>query len=398
MTTLTERLRTTRIVDADSHINEPADIWTSRLPKKFLDIAPRVERAPDTQHSHWRIGDHWLWPVGHNAQAGWNEYPPSTPWEYEDCDPATYEARDRLTRLDEYGLASQVLYPNIVGFYAGHMLAQGPEFAELCVKAYNDFSLEWASADSKRLIPIAMLPFWDLDASRREIRRCADMGFKGLLFANKMERAGLPTHTDSHWDPIYNDAQELGLAINFHIGFADSWIEGDLSADSVAQRRKAAESWRPQSVLKSSSNAMMQTDLIGSLLLSGLCERFPRLKFVSVETGFGQMPFYLEALDWHWKSKGNTSLPLLPSEYFKRQCYCTFWFDRVSLPLLAAYPDNFMFSTDYPHPISLAPGPCSGTQLLPRDWIADAFADIDWDLTYKAISGNAAKVYGLDES
>src|SRR5262249_9762141 len=140
---------------------------------------------------------------------------------------------------------------------------------------------------------------------------------------------------------------------------------------------------------------MAQCDVLGSLLLSGLCERFPRLKLVSVETGFGQIPFYLEALDWQWKSQGNTSLPHLPSEYFTRQCYCTFWFDRVSLPLLGSYPDNFMFSTDFPHPISLSPGPASANTLMPSDWVRSAFAGIDPSITQKAISGNAAELYRL---
>ncbi|HRE03098.1 MAG TPA: hypothetical protein PLV68_17495, partial [Ilumatobacteraceae bacterium] len=91
-----------------------------------------------------------------------------------------------------------------------------------------------------------------------------------------------------------------------------------------------------------------------------------------------------------------SDLPLLPSEYFRRQCYSTFWFDRVSLPLLSAYPDNFMFSTDYPHPISLSPGPCGGTDLLPSAWVADAFAGIDPVLTDKAVASNARAVYRLE--
>jgi hypothetical protein len=54
-----------------------------------------------------------------------------------------------------------------------------------------------------------------------------------------------------------------------------------------------------------------------------------------------------------------------------------------------------MFSTDYPHPIGLAPGPCAGTSLAPRDWVADAFKDIDLELTLNAVSRNAARVYGI---
>jgi predicted TIM-barrel fold metal-dependent hydrolase len=397
MTTLTSA-SDPLIIDADSHITEPADIWTSRLPSKFADVAPRVEFSPITNHHHWRIGSRWLMPVGFNSQAGWTQFPPDVPWEYEECDPATYDSTDRLRKLDKFGVDIQLLYPNLIGFYALDFMELGQGLAESCVRAYNDFLVEWSSADPRRLIPVAALPFWDLAASVREMERCASLGFKSVLFANKFEQIDLPSFVDPYWDPIYAAAQHLELPINFHIGFADRGISDDLSMDSLARRRESAEAKdqaRLRAVRKSAHTEMTQCDMLGNLLLSGLCERFPGLKLVSVETGFGHIPFYLEALDWQWKSQGATSLPLLPSEYFARQCYATFWFDRVSLPLLSAYPENFMFSTDFPHPISLSPGPCAGTNLLPSEWVRESFEGIDPLVATKALSGNAARLYGL---
>ena len=64
---------------------------------------------------------------------------------------------------------------------------------------------------------------------------------------------------------------------------------------------------------------------------------------------------------------------MLPSEYFRRQCYGTFWFERLTLPLLETYPDNFMFETDYPHPTSIGPGPASPkAQTIPSHHIEKA--------------------------
>ena len=94
--------------------------------------------------------------------------------------------------MDEYGLDVQVLYPNIVGFQAPLLVEVGPEFALACTEAYNDFALEWSSADPNRLIPIAMLPYWDRDACVRELHRCVGRGYRGVLFANKFQRVGLP--------------------------------------------------------------------------------------------------------------------------------------------------------------------------------------------------------------
>jgi predicted TIM-barrel fold metal-dependent hydrolase len=392
MPTVTES-QPAAIIDADSHITEPADIWTSRLPSKYLEVAPRVEFNSSTGHHHWRIGERWLCAVGQLTQAGWPEYPPSSPLEYEECDPAAYNSADRLSRLDQYGVDIQILYPNLVGFYASDIVRLGPELGLLCVRAYNDFLVDWCAADRSRLIPVAALPFWDLDASLGEMRRCADLGFTSILFANKLEQIDLPSFVDTHWDPLYAAAQEMEMPVNFHIGFAESELAQNFSLERFERRRTMQDESRLAAVRRAGRNLMSQCDVLGSLLVSGLCERFPRVKLVSVETGFGHIPFYLETLDWQWKSQGNDSLPLLPSEYFARQCYCTFWFDQVALPLLAHYPENFMFSTDFPHPIGLSPGPCAGTDLMPSEWVRRAFSTVDKSLADNATYWNAARLY-----
>lgn len=384
-----------RIVDADSHILEPADVWTSRMPKKFVDAAPRVERNAATGYSTWRIGSSWIWPVGHFGQAGFDHYPPVQPTEYEDVQASTFDATERLKRMDEYGVDVQLLYPNIVGFQAPLLFEQGPEFALACTEAYNNFAFEWASADPNRLIPISMLPYWDRDACVAEMKRCVALGARGLLFANKFERVGLPGFTDRYWDPVYGLAQEMGVPINYHVGFSSFEAAETLTADSIASKRGQADAERPKKALFAGSLLINQADVLGQLLTSDLCDRFPELSLVSVETGFGHLPFYLECLDWHWEAYGNEKRALLPSEYFKRQCYGTFWFERQTLPLLSLYPDNFMFSTDYPHSTGGSPGPCSPAD-LPSTYVKDAFSKIEPEVAEKAIWGTAARLYNLD--
>jgi hypothetical protein len=71
---------------------------------------------------------------------------------------------------------------------------------------------------------------------------------------------------------------------------------------------------------------------IAQLVTGGICHRFPTLNFVSVESGVGWIPFALSALDWQWKNCGvreeHPEYDLLPSEYFQRQIYGCFWFER----------------------------------------------------------------------
>lgn len=389
---MTNSLLDIRVVDTDSHVTEPPDLWTSRVAKKWGDAVPRVERNPETNHSHWRIGDYWLMPVGFYATAGWAQFPPFTPNELDEIDPGAWNPDERLKRMDEYGLYAQVLYPNLIGFESPLFMRMGDELSLECTRAYNDFITEFAASDPKRLVPISMVPFWNIEAAVKEMTRCREMGHRGVLFANKYEMVGLPPFHNEYWDPVFAAAQDLGMSINFHVGFSSS-TDGSAKAMQGMLAAFDARVAAKGTALGLMSNA----DAIATIVTSGLCDRFPNLNFVSVESGFGFLPYLLESLDWHWKGYGAKSAGgLLPSEYFKRQCYGCFWFERQTLPLLEHYPDNFMFETDYPHPTSMSPGPCSPAE-IPSNHIATAFENVPLAITRKALWENAARVYGLDE-
>ena len=46
------------IIDADSHITEPPDVWTSRVPAKYREDVPRVIRQGTTDT--WVLNDQRL--------------------------------------------------------------------------------------------------------------------------------------------------------------------------------------------------------------------------------------------------------------------------------------------------------------------------------------------------
>src|SRR5260370_42421219 len=78
-------------------------------------------------------------------------------------------------------------------------------------------------------------------------------------------------------------------------------------------------------------SAMLQMGnarIVANMIFSGVCERFPRLKAVSVESGIGWLPFMLEALDYHADENAADGLTMRPSDYFRRQMYACFWFEK----------------------------------------------------------------------
>lgn len=339
-------------IDADSHISEPSDLWTSRMSKKFGDDVPHVV-SDEQGRDFWVMGGRRVGsPVGVTAVAGWDDYPASYPMTLADAHPASYDAAARIRYMDEQGIWAQVLYSNVAGHGGQRLLAlQNSELQLACVKTYNDFLSDWTSVAPDRLLKIMAIPFWDVEETVKEIKRCAEVGFRGILFTGEPQRFGLPVIGDRHWDPMWSAAQEAGLPIHFHIGGGEERPEGTLEREAAhGQVLNGAF----QGVAMFLKNGVQCADLI----LSGVLARFPELKFVSVESGIGWIPFMLEAADYGYTGTNRQrhgDNELLPSELFRRQVYSTYWFERVALEsLLDRIPiDHIMFETDFPHPACL---------------------------------------------
>ena len=396
---ITDRIQ---VVDADSHVSEPYDLWTSRVStKKWGENVPHVIPDPREPREEgrpvndvWVFGDEVVMEAGKLAMAGHKEYFPSHPRTLADGHPAAYDARERIKYLDAEGLHAQVLYPNVGGFGAGRFLKLGePALMLECVRAYNDFMHDWCSIAPNRLIPIMSLPFWDLQESIDEARRCAKLGHKGILFGSHTHTFGQPFLADPYWDPVWAVAQDLELSINFHIGAASDEAKGARRPPGFPAAALGARN----AVTSFFDNAVAITDVI----LSGICVRFPRLNFVSVESGVGWVPFLLDLLDWNWTNMGAhrafADKSLLPSDIFRRQVYACFWFERETVfNALERIPDNLLYETDFPHPVSMSPDGPPDVGGHPRDYIESTLGHLPDEQLRKLLHDNAAVIYHLD--
>jgi uncharacterized protein len=382
-----------RVIDVDTHIIEPYDLWTSRVSRKFADRVPLVKWNAQKQEDEWYFNGVPIHGAASAAMAGWPEFPPNHPKRFEDLSPSIWRAEDRLKKMDEYGVYAQVLYPNIAGFGAGKYLClEDPELMLQCVQAYNDWVAEWAKADPKRLLPQAALPFWDIELARKEMVRAKKLGHRGVVFSNDPTCFGQAKLSDPAWDPLWAAAQEMELPVNFHIGSGDP---SPFELVHPSAGKHAAFASLP--ILFTLDNARA----IVSIILSGVCHRFPKLKFVSVESGVGWIPFALDTMDWQWINSGASQEHpeyngMLPSDYFKRQFYACFWFERKTLhsAIRDLGADNLLYETDFPHPTSMSPGPASSAQ-APADYIQETMADLPSDVVRKLLHDNAVKVYNL---
>ena len=379
----------THVIDVDAHILEPPDLWTGRLSERWGDERPRVVTDPQSGNQRWLVSGKFISGVAHHAPAEWREYYPSRPPTFEDATRGAWDPSARLEWMDRHGIWAQVLYPNLLGFHAWAFLLLDEKLRLDCVRAFNDFQSEFCARDPERLVPLTYLPWWDLDASMAELSRCREMGHRGINFGWQFEKLGLPPLRSDHWDPLLGAAQDLEMSINFHIGFNNATEEEIQRGFNLQETLDMAKN----SVMFLTSNVAC----VAELIMGRICHRFPRLRFVSVESGFGYIPYLIDALDWQFMNNGvSRAHPemLLPSEYFRRQIYATFWFEKNLVNQIHLMPDNVMFETDYPHPTSLSPGEKSFAP-SPRDAILTNLADLPEDTLRKVLHDNAAKVYDL---
>jgi predicted TIM-barrel fold metal-dependent hydrolase len=380
------------VVDADSHWSEPADLFTKRAPAAFKDRVPRVEDVDG--EAMWVFDGH---PLGRYSAAGVIGRDGSKEsaqkalfeWEHDMIHVGAYDPKVRLGVLDECGIDAQIIFPSTIGLGGQDLGSVDDEaLCRLAVEIYNDGMAEIQAESNNRLLPLPLMPAWDIASCVAEARRVAALGARGINMTSDPQDLGAPDLANRAWDPFWEACTELQLPVHFHIGASVTGMTfyGKYPWDSHPDNTKLAIG----GTLLFIGNARVVTNLI----LSGMFDRHPDLKMVSVESGVGWIPFILETLDYEMAENAPRELAELkkpPSEYFRSNLYATFWFEknRNKLPELveAVGEDNILFETDFPHPTCMYPKPLEA--------VAEKMATLSPEAQRKILGENARKLYRL---
>ena len=374
-----------QIVDADTHITEPPDLWTSRAPASYKSRVPAVRRV-DGRDQWFVDGEIPFGSVGSCVidRSGQKKLGVLGLPTFEELDEAAYKLGPRLEKMDALGIYAQIAYPNTIGFGAvKFMEIPDAELRRLCVTAYNDAMAEWQHESGQRIFPQAAIPFWDLDATIAEMKRIKDLGLTGLVITDRPEYCDLPDYGDPYWDPFWDACNDAELPINFHIaGNGQNTAFTDSAWPSLSAERSHA--------IGATNIYLDNVRMFTNLLFSGLFDRWPKLKFVSVESGIGWIPFVLEASEYQMDEMVPTdrvNLSRRPTEYFRDHIYACFWFEslapRTMLETIGV--NNVMFETDFPHPTCLYP--------RSRERMVEVLSDLDPHVRRRVLQDNAAELY-----
>lgn len=370
-------------IDVDAHCQEHEGTWTTRMSAtKWGDRIPQIKDNGDGTES-WYIDAK---PAASGKVALCHAVMPdreTLPTRWEDVPKSVYSPSDRLAAMDEDGIDAAVLYANISGTSAETFQGREPEFEEACVRAYNDMlAEEWLPAAPERFIPLAVLPYSDIERTVGEFTRAIGNGLKGCVTLSAPHQRGLPHFNEPYWEPLWNAADEMGVPIHFHGSGGAMKMRLEIPPDVTTRRHRA---------LTGSIGFNLQAQFYSNLLMSGMLDHHPTLTFVCAESGLGWVPYVLEMTDYEWDKcqLWKHGMPRKPSDVFKDQCYVDFWYERAGLAYREAIGvERIMWESDFPHPTSIYPES--------QKWI-------DWSLTgvpeverRMILVDNPSKVYKLN--
>ncbi len=352
-------------ISADGHVNEPQNLWVENLPPSMRDRGPRVIETPKTKGHAWIMeGQQRPSVMGFSSMyfrsskrfdraslvEGFKQIK-DRGVRYEDLFPGSYDPAARVLEIIEDHTDAEVIFNGVGTVWNGIKLCPDKELSLACFKVYNDWIADFQAYAPERFVCNGTLPTTGLDDALAELQRCAELGLRTVQLESYP--SGSFTDPTPEDDRFWAAAVELGMPINVHTQFF--FPAGDLgsriSAEGVADRVKRAQK------LGIDVQAGSFPVILWRMMQSGVFHRFPELAFVGSEVHTGWVPYYLERFDESvMRNRDEWGLPLLPSEYFRRNVSVVYIVDEVGAhnryDIGVA---NMMWGPDFPHASSAWP-------------------------------------------
>ena len=360
-----------RLISSDSHVTMPDAAWQEYLDPEFRDRAPRVEHTDE--------GDVRVFEGRRTPIMTLDNLAGKKPEEFTlnvrklgDQRAGAADPVERLKDMDTDGVDAEVLY---VG---GPLLTADAELRLNSVRGYNRWLSDYSSHAPDRLLGMAAIPIDTPERAVEEVRfAAAQPGLAGgyiPLFPPEGD------YGDPKWDPMWEAFVDTGIPIGLHVG-------GRRPGTPTVNMYESAPRFMTGLVMSKLTMAESVSELINGLVM----QRFPELKFISVEGQIGWISFFLYYSDHLWEkhrywTKSELAEP--PSFYFRRQVWATFMEDPVGLRERHHIGiDRIMWASDYPHSETTWPN----SKSLTDEWFG-TYGDDD---KAKILWKNCAELYGL---
>jgi hypothetical protein len=253
----------------------------------------------------------------------------------------TYDLAKRIDDMNVNGLCAAMNFPTFPTF-AGKVFIDEPDRAAglMAVRAYNDWHLhDWCGPYKGRMIPLILLPLWDISETVAEIKRMSKLGVHAISFPDNPSLIGLPSLHNEYWEPLWKAVCDHEMIINCHIGTG--------ARAAHASDESPIDAWittMPMSIANSAAD----------WLFAEFWDRYPNMKMALSEGGIGWIPYFLERADFTYEHHHEWTFTDFgekrPSDRFKKHIITCFIDDQFGVDNLDYMSEDMvMWECDYPH-------------------------------------------------
>jgi predicted TIM-barrel fold metal-dependent hydrolase len=336
--------------DLDTHITPTPEFYENVAGKeagKFY--ADMCRKAIEDMSDDERKSVHEI--MGTEA----TDYNEKTVWNLKGSGAAgAYTSEGRLKALDYMGV-------NRAFVFADPALQMGA-FSDSpmgisAMRGWNDYSIAFSRTEPKRLLPVAILNTHNIAAALEETKRLLKAGIRAFVIASSIPPGGgSPAHTN--FDPLWAMLQEANATAILHAGGEQGFMASDAWSKDVPHlgfETSFRHHGEPGDTYMMASFIFSPQNFLATIILGGVFERFPRLRFAVVELGsvwFAPLAMHLDHVAKIFKHRLKGALSMSPSDYMRRNIRVTpYRFEPVGdLVERFGFDDCYCYSSDFPHP------------------------------------------------
>lgn len=351
-----------RPFDADNHYYEARDAFTRHVP---VDMAPRVVQWVELgtrkyhlvggQISHAVVNPTWdpvAMPGALNAYFKGNldgRNPLDMLKEREPLPDHYIDNAARLRVMEQQGLQGVWLFPTL-GMLYEELLKHDVDACVAMMQGFNRWLAEdWGYAYEGRIFAAPYLCLGDVDAAAAEVDRVVGEGARVVVVrpAAVVTPTGTMSPFDAHFDPLWARINEAGITVVIHAG------DSGYSTQGYAERRFStvgvgAAAYTSPSIGNFSIERAAQDWLIQAVFQK-IFDRFPNLRFASVENGSDFLPPTFRKFEQTAKKSFGWFVDH-PIDTFKAHVWMNpFWEDDVHEVVELMGADRVIFGSDWPH-------------------------------------------------
>lgn len=351
------------LIDADSHVAEPADLWEGEFmhpeyrgasPYRFVDCTDRKGRPTTKLYDGGVI---LLENAAYAAAAGLPIDQLAAGVLYKDANKGGWDITQRLADMDSEGIDYQIINPSSPGLRLGFI--REPALAVAMCSAYNDWVTAHCEGSNGRVLANMVLPWQYPDLALEEFNRVSSRDcFRGVVI---MPAPAYPCGFvgDKVFEPIYAAIAEAGHVLVFHSCAPESGLVGPITRHYI----KGRPYWHGMFYGLILGFPIEGWAAFTQLVFEGVLDRHPTLKIMITESHGGWAVTALERMDEYAKggqqlrAEYQLGIDLLPSEYFARQAFIVFESDEIAMGFSAEHiGKSMLWALDYPHADATFPG------------------------------------------